>query len=217
MRFGTATRNLIRAALSVVAMAPLMAMAVDGVVLIDQNKALAGGVTPGDGAGYPVTITQPGSYRLSGNLTLPPGSDGIVITVPNVTIDLNGFTVVGSAGGSPGAGIRYTGPLPATGLAIGNGSINGLFSPLSLGSTWVWGTIYTDGAEVMLKDLYINLGIPGTSAGFYIGAHSTVVNVIAGAYDLYVTTCPSTVVNSVFENVRVVGTRCVVANTATVF
>jgi hypothetical protein len=43
----------------------------DGVVYIDQNHALGGGVTPGDAAGFPVTISQSGSYRLSGNLTVP--------------------------------------------------------------------------------------------------------------------------------------------------
>ena len=37
--------------------------AVDGVILIDQNKALAGNVTPGDTPGFPVTISLPGSYR----------------------------------------------------------------------------------------------------------------------------------------------------------
>ena len=44
---------------------------VDGVVYIDQNRAAAGGITPGDLAGFPVTIAQSGSYRLSGNLTVP--------------------------------------------------------------------------------------------------------------------------------------------------
>ncbi len=38
--------------------------AVDGVVLIDQNRALAGNVTPGDTPGFPVTISLSGSYRL---------------------------------------------------------------------------------------------------------------------------------------------------------
>ena len=37
--------------------------AVDGVILIDQTKALAGNVTPGDTPGFPVTISLPGSYR----------------------------------------------------------------------------------------------------------------------------------------------------------
>ena len=47
------------------------ALAIDGVILIDQNKALAGNVTPGDAPGFPVTITLPGSYRLSSNLIVP--------------------------------------------------------------------------------------------------------------------------------------------------
>lgn len=74
------------------------AIAVDGVVLIDQNKALAGNVTPGDTPGFPVTITQPGSYRLSGNLTVPDADTTAILIafdVVGVTIDLNGFAILG--------------------------------------------------------------------------------------------------------------------------
>jgi hypothetical protein len=70
--------------------------AVDGVVLIDQNRALAGNVTPGDSAGFPVTISVAGSYRLAGNLTVPnANTTALSITADNVTIDLNGFSIVG--------------------------------------------------------------------------------------------------------------------------
>ncbi len=70
--------------------------AVDGVILIDQNKALAGNVTPGDAPGFPVTITQSGSYRLSGNLSLPDeNTNGIEIRADNVSLDLNGFNIGG--------------------------------------------------------------------------------------------------------------------------
>src|SRR5271166_431225 len=70
--------------------------AVDGVVLIDQNRALAGSVTPGDTPGFPVTITLPGAYRLSGNLTVPDANtNGILVMADNVFIDLNGFSIVG--------------------------------------------------------------------------------------------------------------------------
>jgi hypothetical protein len=70
--------------------------AVDGVILIDQNHALAGNVTPGDAPGFPVTISLPGSYRLSGNLTVPDANTtAIEVTADNVTIDLNGFSIVG--------------------------------------------------------------------------------------------------------------------------
>jgi hypothetical protein len=70
--------------------------AVDGVILIDQAKALAGNVTPGDAPGFPVTLSRGGSYRLSGNLTVADAdTGGILITAPNVTLDLNGFSVLG--------------------------------------------------------------------------------------------------------------------------
>jgi len=70
--------------------------AVDGVVLINQNAALAGNVTPGDAPGFPVTISLSGSYRLSGNLVVPDANTtAIEITAADVTIDLNGFSVIG--------------------------------------------------------------------------------------------------------------------------
>ncbi len=46
------------------------ASGVDGVIEINQPRALAGGVTATDGAGFPVTLDHPGSYRLTGNLTV---------------------------------------------------------------------------------------------------------------------------------------------------
>jgi hypothetical protein len=78
--------------------------AADGVILIDQNRALAGNVTPGDAPGFPVTISQPGSYRLSSNLVVPADSNGIELTVDGVTLDLNGFAIIGSGSGT-GTGI----------------------------------------------------------------------------------------------------------------
>jgi hypothetical protein len=70
--------------------------AVDGVVLIDQNHALAGNVTTGDAPGFPVTISQSGSYRLASNLTVPDANTtAIQITANNVTLDLNGFSILG--------------------------------------------------------------------------------------------------------------------------
>ena len=67
---------------------------VDGVILIDQKGALAGGITSGDGPGFPVTISEPGSYRLAGNLIVS-ATSGIEIKTDNVTLDLNGFSIVG--------------------------------------------------------------------------------------------------------------------------
>jgi hypothetical protein len=112
------------------------AHAVDGVVLIDQNKAIAGNVTPGDAPGYPVTISQPGSYRLSGNLTVPnENTSGISVTAGNVTIDMNGFAILGPVvcSGQPlacspfgiGIGIGNMGS-NAHHIAVRNGAVQGM-------------------------------------------------------------------------------------------
>jgi len=54
-----------------------------------------------------VTITQPGSYYLTGNLTVSSG-DGIVIATNCVTLDLNGFTISSTAASAAGYGIKLT-------------------------------------------------------------------------------------------------------------
>lgn len=72
------------------------ASAVDGQILITQARALAGNVTPGDTAGFPVTISRSGSYRLAGDIIVPSlGANGIEATADNVELDLNGFSIKG--------------------------------------------------------------------------------------------------------------------------
>jgi hypothetical protein len=63
--------------------------------LIAAAPAFAQTAISPKGASFPITITQPGSYKLTGNLAVPAGSNGIVVNAPNVTIDLNGFTISG--------------------------------------------------------------------------------------------------------------------------
>lgn len=81
------------------------AHAVDGVIEINPASALVGGVTPGDAPGFPVTIGEGGSYRLTGSLSLaggPPNTSAIVVTTTNgVVLDLNGFSLVGPSLCSP--------------------------------------------------------------------------------------------------------------------
>ena len=72
-----------------------VAHGVDGVVLINQAKALAGNVTPGDAPGFPVTLSRRGSYRLSGNLRVARDTNGLEVAAEDITIDLNGFTIRG--------------------------------------------------------------------------------------------------------------------------
>lgn len=67
-------------------------------VAIDSSAVAAGGITAGDTAGYPATISTSGSFKLIGNLTLlSTVTDAIDITANDVTLDLNGFTVSSTA------------------------------------------------------------------------------------------------------------------------
>jgi hypothetical protein len=67
------------------------------VIEINQARAVAGGVTATDTAGFPVTLDAPGSYRLTGDLSLDTGSlSGIDIRASDVTLDLNGFGIIGT-------------------------------------------------------------------------------------------------------------------------
>jgi hypothetical protein len=114
--------------------------AVDGVVLINQSNALAGNVTPGDTPGFPVTISVSGSYKLSGNLTVPDGNTGaIVITADFVSLDLNGFSIIGPVVCSGGPPVTSCTQFPVdgangifsqnhNGLTISNGTIRGMGS-----------------------------------------------------------------------------------------
>ena len=80
--------------LAVLALSPVSpTLAADGQVVITHAKALNGNVVPGDAAGYPVTLSQAGSYVLGGNLA--PGPDAIEVTTSDVSIDLNGFKISG--------------------------------------------------------------------------------------------------------------------------
>lgn len=63
------------------------------------SQGLANGGSPliGDTAGFPITIKVPGVYRLTSDLTVMYGGSAIDVTVDGVTIDLNGFSIIGSA------------------------------------------------------------------------------------------------------------------------
>jgi hypothetical protein len=71
------------------------AHAVDGVIEINQEKVLAAG-------GFPYAIAASGSYRLTSNLDVtgqpnPENLTVISIQTNNVSIDLNGFAIIGPA------------------------------------------------------------------------------------------------------------------------
>jgi hypothetical protein len=92
--------RLARAAGALLALAALApapdARAADGAIEIDATRAAAGGVTPGDAPGFPVTLSQPGSYVLTSNLVQSNVATALLqVTADDVTIDLGGFVLSG--------------------------------------------------------------------------------------------------------------------------
>lgn len=101
---------------SIVVLFSVSAFAVDGVVLINQASVMAVG-------GFPYQINNSGSYKLSGNLVVPPNTDGIDIKVDNVSIDLNGFSISCPSGACTTGG---TGILSFnSSITVRNGAITG--------------------------------------------------------------------------------------------
>jgi parallel beta-helix repeat protein len=98
--------------------------AVDGVKLIKQPKS------------FPIVISTPGSYRLRKNITVPDeNTTAINITADDVTLDLNGFSIIGPTvcSGDPVTSCAPTGSgrgiVSAVGTAnttILNGTVRGM-------------------------------------------------------------------------------------------
>jgi parallel beta-helix repeat protein len=76
--------------------------------------------TPGDSTNLFV-INSPGSYYLTGNITGVSGKAGIRIQADNVTLDLNGFALLGVSGANTAIAV----PGPHRNLHIRNGSVQG--------------------------------------------------------------------------------------------
>jgi hypothetical protein len=72
-------------------------------------------------ASAPFTITQPGSYYLTANLTVS-SNNAITIATNGVALDLNGFTISSTAASPTGYGILITG---LRNITIANGIIQG--------------------------------------------------------------------------------------------
>jgi hypothetical protein len=133
MHPGTALRALV-ATVSTLGVMVAPAAATDGRTSISQSRAIAGNVTPGDAAGFPVTISRPGSYVLTGNLTVPnANTTAIEITADDVTLDLNGFAILGptvclggQSGLCPGTGNGVFSDFGVDNVTVVNGTVRGM-------------------------------------------------------------------------------------------
>jgi hypothetical protein len=88
-----------------------VAQAASGVAEINQTCAVETGCFAGDAAGFPVTITQPGSYRLTSNLSIATDVTGIEISSSYVTLDLGGFEIAGPGSCTGTAAALSCGPI----------------------------------------------------------------------------------------------------------
>lgn len=82
---------------------------------LEINAACAAaGCFPGDAPGLPITLSEPGSYRLTSSINLSDTNDiGIQITADHVDLDLAGFKIAGTnltATGALFAGTLIVGP-----------------------------------------------------------------------------------------------------------
>lgn len=174
-------------ALVILAMAlvPRYALAVDGQILINQSTVMAAG-------GFPYTISQPGSYKLSGNLSVPAGVNGIIVNASNVVLDLNGFSMTTPPGSAQGV-LSLS---PQSAITIRNGSIVG-FSPgvyghiiMSLSTTVGW----------TLQDLFLSAG-GGVPVEAKFGPYTRILNVTGADHDFLVE-CPSIVIGTVADAIE---------------
>ena len=110
------------------ALLPLVAKASPGALEINQD-CVAVGCFAGDTPGYPVTITQPGSYILTSDLA-PPGNintNAIEVVASVVDIDLNGHTIDGGGSCTGTPVTSCTGYAGSTGVHFSNNGNPGVF------------------------------------------------------------------------------------------
>jgi hypothetical protein len=114
----------------------------DGVTELNQTCALNTGCLSLDGPGFPIEIRSSGSYLLTSNLVTTalaePEVDVINVIAEDVTIDLNGFQIVGpvECTGAPPAEPRICSPQnlingqgvdsAVPGTTVRNGTIRGM-------------------------------------------------------------------------------------------
>ena len=111
-------------------------------------------------ASLPFTISAPGSYYLTQNLTGASGQVGITITASFVTLDLNGFSLIGV----PGSIQAIATPGPTEHVAIRNGVIR----------NWgARGIEASPSSEVQIESLRID---GNGSDGVAVGPRSTVLD-----------------------------------------
>ncbi|HZJ17261.1 MAG TPA: right-handed parallel beta-helix repeat-containing protein [Chthoniobacteraceae bacterium] len=135
----------------------------------------------------PATLPVGGSYYLTASLTGGSGQNGITVVASHVTIDLNGFELIG--GGGAGAGVFIGGGV--SNVTIRNGTIRN------------WGSEGVNGATNPLMRAENLIVRNNGASGLLLDVKATVFNCIA---DGNVTKGINVFQNSVVVNSQAVGT-----------
>ena len=120
---------------------------------VEARKIVNAANTPGDGTNTFI-ISTPGSYYLTSNITGSVAKNGVSIQANDVTLDLNGFSLV-SGGGGNFRGIDV--PAPQSGICVRNGTIRG----------WTDGGVRGEAATMLAERLRLadNTGARGLAVG----------------------------------------------------
>ena len=117
-----------------------MLFASDGVIEINHTCATELGCFSGDAVDYPVLIdgSAGSSYKLTSDLIVPADSGGISVIAQNISLDLNGFSIISAACNTPSATISCRPPTSTDGrdginldfgfegFSVKNGSVIGM-------------------------------------------------------------------------------------------
>lgn len=104
-------------------------------IKIDQVTVLAAG-------GFPYKIKTSGSYILASNLTNSKSTDAIDVTAAQVTIDLNGFEILG-----PGSSVTTVTGINALGqidVTVENGAVSEFGTGVNVGSYGIVKNLHAD-------------------------------------------------------------------------
>lgn len=167
---------------------------------IEPRTAVSAANTPGNAFAV-FRITQPGSYYLTSNISIPAGNNwGIEIAANGVTLDLNGFTINGNGNNVGGIILSGTLVFEPKGVTIRNGTITNITtSGITPGE-------FPNGAQGMTVENVRVLNVSSTNggvngvAGIYLGRGGSAINCyVANAPTGITTSFSSRVVNSTVE------------------
>lgn len=111
----------------------------------------------------PTTISSPGRYYLTRNITVSGGNSGIFISNSDIDLDLGGFTITGGGTGAGGFGIYVSGA--QTNVGVHDGTVRTFQFGLSAAGA---------------KDMHIDhIRAYGNARGIEIGSYTTLTNCVS--------------------------------------